>query len=186
MKRASGLDQLDSFLSDRLAVALKTEGYRHDHIQAGLMAESHAFKPHSSVKRVAALAAFLATPDGQDLVAGYKRATNILRAEEKKTKTLHTGSHIATSLFCVQGEIDLHAALQVAENTARAAIVAEDYNAAMTALAALRGPVDAFFEGPHSVMVNADDAAIRQNRLNLLNALRLAIGHVADFSQLEG
>lgn len=183
--RVSGVENLDAFLSDRLAVVLKDTGQRHDHIQAAMMAESQTFVPSLTVKRVEALASFLSTEDGRNLVAGYKRAANILRAEEKKDKTQFIGT-VDASLLSAKGETDLYAALQTAQNAVHTAVRAEDFNAAMMALAALRGPVDAFFDGEHSVMVNADDAAVRANRLNLLNTMRMAIGSVADFSQLEG
>jgi glycyl-tRNA synthetase beta chain len=134
-------------------------------------------------RRVEALTAFLATEDGANLLAGYKRAANILRAEEKKDGEGAFAGAPDPSLMLEPAERTLHTTLAEALPKAEAAAHAEDYAAAMTALAALRGPVDSFFT---DIMVNADDLAIRTNRLRLLNSLRAATLSVADFSKIAG
>jgi glycyl-tRNA synthetase beta chain len=133
------------------------------------------------VRRVEALSTFLDTEDGKNLLAGTKRAANILAAEEKK------GTRIASAvnpvLFAEPGEKELFAAVNQAEREAGEAIGKQDFSAAMRALSALRGPVDAFFE---HVLVNAEDEAVRANRLALLARIREATGQVADFSRIGG
>ena len=131
--------------------------------------------------RTAALEAMLGTEDGKNLLAGYRRAANILRIEDRKDGP-HTGA-LDAALLREPAEAGLAAALGEAEPSARAALSSEDFPAAMTALAALRGPVDAFF---NDVMVNAPEPDLRRNRLRLLNRLRAAMDTVADFSQIEG
>jgi glycyl-tRNA synthetase beta chain len=138
------------------------------------------------VARVEALDAFLATADGANLLAGYKRAANILSAEEKKGKGLSeadAAKGLDAKLLIEPAEKALHAALEKALPAARAAVEKEAFAAAMKALAGLRAPVDAFFD---RVLVNADDAALRRNRLLLLSRLREALSAVADFSKIEG
>ncbi len=133
------------------------------------------------VKKVEALAAFVDTEDGKNLVAGWKRAANILGAEEKKgTAIAHV---IDARLFREPAETALFAAMNDATDKSGRAIDTEDFAGAMTALAALRAPVDAFLD---SVLVNDPDAAVRMNRLVLLNELRRATARVADFSRLAG
>ena len=133
------------------------------------------------VKKVEALAAFVDTEDGKNLVAGWKRAANILGAEEKKgTAITHV---IDARLFREPAETALFASMNDATDKAGRAIDTEDFAGAMTALAALRAPVDAFLD---SVLVNDPDAAVRMNRLVLLNELRRATARVADFSRLAG
>ncbi len=134
------------------------------------------------VRRVEALTAFLATEDGANLVAGTKRAANILRAEEKKDGKVFDGT-VDAALLALPQEQALHTALTTAVPQASAAVAAENFAGAMTALAALRPAVDAFFE---HVQVNADDPALRLNRLNLLGQLRAATASVADFSKISG
>jgi len=133
------------------------------------------------VARVEAIDAFLRTDDGANLLAGYKRATNILKAEEKKAP-LPTGAAVRLTGAPVE-EIALLTALDAAEPAVDAALAGEDFAAAMRALADLRAPVDGFFD---KVLVNADDAAERENRLRLLMRVRGAMGRVADFSQVVG
>jgi len=174
---------LSAFFADRLKQYLRDQGQRHDLIDAVFaLGEDDLVL---IVKRVEALAAFLESDDGANLLAGYKRAANILRAEEKKDKRAFDGAVDAGKLEA-KAEKALHAAVVKASETAKTALESEDFAAAMSALASLREPVDAFFDGPDSVMVNADQAAIRENRLNLLNMMREAIGTVADFSKIEG
>jgi glycyl-tRNA synthetase beta chain len=133
------------------------------------------------VRRVEALSTFLDTEDGKNLLAGTKRAANILAAEEKK------GTRIANAvnpvLFAEPGEKALFAAVNQAEKEAAEAIGKQDFSAAMRALSVLRGPVDAFFD---QVLVNAEDEAVRANRLALLARIREATGQVADFSRIGG
>lgn len=177
------LDDLLSFFADRLKQYLRDQGQRHDLIDAVFaLGEDDLVL---IVKRVEALADFLGSEDGTNLLAGYKRAANILRAEEKKDKRIFEGDVDAAKLDA-KAEKALHAAVVKASDAATTALGQEDFVAAMSALASLRAPIDAFFDGPDSVMVNADDAAIRENRLNLLNMMRQAIGTVADFSKIEG
>jgi glycyl-tRNA synthetase beta chain len=137
----------------------------------------------SIVNRVHALSAFLATEDGKTLLAGYKRAANILRAEEKKDGDgAFEGEVDATFLIAFQ-EHDLQKALLAEETTVRLAMAGEDYAAAMAAMARLRAPVDEFFE---AVLVNAPEAEVRLNRLRLLAQLRRVTATVADFGKVAG
>jgi glycyl-tRNA synthetase beta chain len=135
------------------------------------------------VRRVEALSAFLATPEGANLLAGVKRAANILRAEEKKDGEGAFAGAPGPSLLRDPAEQALHAALASALPAAQAAIEAENFAGALSTLAALRGPVDAFFEG---LQVNAPEPAIRLNRLRLLAQLREATRTVADFNKIAG
>lgn len=177
------VNELAAFFADRLKQYLRDQGQRHDLIDAVFaLGEDDLVL---IVKRVEALAAFLDSEDGANLLAGYKRAANILRAEEKKDKRAFEGD-VETGKLDAKAETALHGAVVKASKAAKSALEQEEFAAAMSALASLRAPVDAFFDGPDSVMVNADDAAIRENRLNLLNLMREAIGTVADFSKIEG
>jgi glycyl-tRNA synthetase beta chain len=133
------------------------------------------------VRRVEALSTFLDTEDGKNLLAGTKRAANILAAEEKKGTRI--AAAVDPALFAEAGEKALFAAVNQAEKEAGEAIGKQDFSAAMRALSALRGPVDAFFE---EVLVNAEDEAVRANRLALLARIREATGQVADFSRIAG
>ena len=135
------------------------------------------------VRRVEALGAFLSTDDGKNLLAGYKRAANIVRAEEKKEKGASFDGAYDPALFELDEEKTLAAGLVGASTQSSAAIAAEDFAGAMSALAQLRAPVDAFFE---KVTVNDADPAKRLNRLRLLNGLRSATRSVADFSKIAG
>ena len=177
------LNDLLSFFADRLKQYLRDQGQQHDLIDAVFaLGEDDLVL---ITRRVEALGAFLETEDGANLLAGYKRAANILKAEEKKDKRAFDGD-VDAALFEAEAEKALYAAMGQATTAAKTAIEAEDFAAAMSALASLRGPVDAFFDGEGSVMVNADDPKIRENRLNLLNQMRAAIGTVADFSKVSG
>ncbi|RST85119.1 glycine--tRNA ligase subunit beta [Aquibium carbonis] len=133
------------------------------------------------VRRVEALSDLLDTEDGKNLVAGTRRAVNILAAEEKKGTRI--ADHVDPALLSEPSEAALHAAVEMAEREAASAIAEEDFAAAMRALAALRAPIDAFFD---KVMVNAEDEAVRANRLALLARIRGATGQVADFSKIAG
>ena len=131
--------------------------------------------------RGAALQDFLKTDDGKNLLAGYKRAANILKVEEKKDNRTYT-SGVDESQLPESADKALHAALSKAIAAIGPALEKEDFAGAMRQMAALRGPVDGFFE---SVKVNADDPRLRENRLHLLAGLRAALHRVADFSRIE-
>ena len=134
------------------------------------------------VKRVNALSAFLDSDDGRNLLAGVKRASNILRIEEKKDGRAYN-SDVNIALLIQGEEKALHTAVSTALAQARRAIEGQDYEGAMLAMAKLRLPVDGFFD---KVTVNADDPSFRENRLKLLNRIREATLAVADFSRIEG
>lgn len=172
-------DDLLAFFADRLKVLLRDQGQRHDLVDAVFaLGDDDLFRV---VARVEALDAFLGTDDGANLLAGYKRASNILKAEAKKGD-LPSGP-AADLPGAPAEETALVSALSSAEPKVEAALQAEDFAAAMAALAALRGPVDAFFE---AVLVNADVPAERENRLRLLGQVRGLTGRVADFGQISG
>jgi glycyl-tRNA synthetase beta chain len=169
------------FFADRLKVQLREQGARHDLVDAVF-----SLKDQDDlvlvVRRVEALAALLETEDGQNLLAGYKRAANILRIEEKRDSTTYDGSPDET-LYILPEEVALALAITDAREKATRAVAEEDFAAAMRAMAGLRPHVDAFFD---KVTVNVDDAALRANRLRLLNEIRAATRTVADFSKIEG
>ena len=178
-------DDLLAFFADRLKVYLRETGARHDLIDA-VFALPGQDDLLMIVRRVGALGKFLDSDDGKNLLVGYRRAANILRAEEKKDGE---GAFDATPdhhLIETQGlaeEKALFHVMQAAEGHARDHVEREDFEGAMRALAELRPAVDAFFD---KVTVNADDPAFRANRLKLLNMLRRATLAVADFSKIEG
>ncbi|MES2291719.1 MAG: glycine--tRNA ligase subunit beta [Pseudomonadota bacterium] len=174
-------DELLSFFADRLKVALKEKGIRHDLIDA-VFALGHEDDLVRLVARVEALQAFLKTEDGVTLLAGYKRAANILKAEEKKDGKRFIGE-VDESKLTDPAEIALFAALKETKSLIAPELEGENFVAAMRHMAVLRVPVDAFFE---SVKVNAEDAAVRENRLHLLAALRAVIHQIGDFSKIEG
>ncbi|WP_417685306.1 glycine--tRNA ligase subunit beta [Roseibium sp.] len=174
-------EDLLSFFADRLKVHLKDEGARHDLIDA-VFALGGQDDLLMVVKRVEALGKFVASDDGANLAAGYKRAVNILKAEEKKDGASVEGRPHADH-FREQAEIDLASAIDTARADAADAVKAEDFEGAMTALSRLRAPVDKFFE---DILVNADEADIRMNRLRLLAEIRDAAHVVADFSKIAG
>ncbi|MBX9992833.1 glycine--tRNA ligase subunit beta [Phreatobacter oligotrophus] len=174
-----------SFFHDRLKVLLRDQGQRHDLVDAVLASGEGNDDLLLVVRRVEALAALLGTEDGKNLLAGTKRAINILRIEEKKDGRAHDGAPDA-ALVEAKGlpeEKALFAELQSASARAREHVAREDYAGAMKALAELRPAVDAFFD---KVTVNADDPALRENRLRILGQLRAATATVADFSKIEG
>lgn len=174
-------DDLLSFFADRLKVHLKDEGKRHDLIDA-VFALGDQDDLVLVTKRVEALSSFLDTDDGKNLLAGVKRAANILRIEEKKDGRAYDGDVNIQQL--IKGEEKaLHSGVTQAAAQARRAIEQEDFEAAMAALARLRAPVDQFFA---QVTVNDKDANFRENRLRLLNRIRAATAEVADFSKIEG
>ncbi|HEY9079588.1 glycine--tRNA ligase subunit beta [Magnetovibrio sp.] len=174
-------DELLNFFADRLKVHLKGEGVRHDLIDAvfSLGGEDDLVR---LLARVDALSAFVSTDDGANLLAAHKRATNILRIEEKKDACSYAGT-ADESVFVEDAERTLFAALGEAGAKAGAFVGEEKFQDAMAELAKLRGPLDAFFE---DVMVNADDQNVRKNRLMLLSQIQSVMGEIADFSKIEG
>ncbi|WP_022711147.1 glycine--tRNA ligase subunit beta [Pseudochrobactrum sp. AO18b] len=173
-----GADLL-SFFHDRFKVYLKDEGARHDAIDAVLSADADNLL--LVARRLEALIVFINEEDGKNLLAGTKRAANILGAEEKKGTVV--ADSVDAALFNNEEEKALFAAVQSAETKAAEAIAKEDFSAAMSAMAELRAPVDAFFD---KVMVNDENEAIRANRLALLAKIRSVTGQVADFSKISG
>lgn len=184
---ASICDDLLSFFHDRLKVMLRDQGARHDLVDAVLGEGMHASDDLLLItRRVAALGRFLETEDGKSLLAGYKRAANILKAEEKKDGEGAFAGAADLQLIAQAGLIEekgLAVALAQATPKAESAVAAEDYEGAMAALADLRPAVDAFFD---KVTVNDPDPALRANRLRLLNQLREATRAVADFGRIAG
>ncbi|WP_072394922.1 glycine--tRNA ligase subunit beta [Hyphomicrobium sp. CS1GBMeth3] len=170
-----------SFFADRLKVYLKDKGARHDLIDA-VFSLGGQDDLALIVKRVAALGAFLQTDDGANLLAGVKRASNILAIEEKKDKTSYAGEPDAT-LMTEPAERGLYAAIAKVKFDTQAAINVENFAGAMKALAELRAPVDLFFD---KVTVNDADPRLRENRLKLLSEIRAATLTVADFSKIAG
>ncbi len=168
-----------SFFHDRLKVYLRDLGARHDLIDAVLTPDADDLL--MVARRVEALTAFITSEDGRNLLAGTKRATQLLAAEEKKGTVVADG--VSVELFRLPAEKDLNEAIVIASRGAADAVAKEDFHAAMTALSKLRAPVDKFFD---DVLVNDEDAAIRANRLALLAAIRAATGTVADFSKIAG
>ncbi|MEP6828643.1 MAG: glycine--tRNA ligase subunit beta [Aestuariivirga sp.] len=174
-------NDLLAFFADRLKVYLKDQGARHDLIDA-VFALGGQDDLLMVVRRVEALSKFLESDDGKNLLAGIKRASNILRIEEKKDGKSYRGDVNSGQL--IKGEEkSLHSAISQASALARKAVEHEDFEGAMKAIAKLRAPVDEFFEG---VIVNDKDATFRENRLRLLNRIREAVAEVADFSKIEG
>jgi glycyl-tRNA synthetase beta chain len=176
----AALDLL-AFLAERLKVYLREQGARHDLIDA-VFALAGQDDLLMIVRRVEALGRFLDTDDGKNLLAGYRRAANILRIEEKKDSRSYDGMPDVTA-FVADEEKALALALAKASAAASDAIGRDDFEEAMRALAELRPAVDAFFD---KVTVNADDPRLRENRLRLLNMLRRATREVAEFSRIEG
>lgn len=172
---------LVGFFHDRLKVYLKAEGIRHDVIDA-CVAMKGSDDVQLLVSRAHAVAAFLGTDDGENLVQGWKRAANILaQAEQKDGVVYEYGADIKFAE--AEEERALFAALDRAQARIEPALRDEDFAAAMQAIAGLRAPVDAFFE---AVQVNADNQVVRRNRLNLLDQVRATGSAVADLSRLEG
>ncbi|NMN58163.1 glycyl-tRNA synthetase beta chain [Xanthobacter sp. SG618] len=170
-----------AFFADRLKVYLRDRGARHDLVDAVFALEGQD-DLLLVVRRVEALAAFLATEDGKNLLAGYRRAVNILRIEEKKDGRAFAGPTVA-ALLKEPAEEHLAAAIDDVKARVSKAVAAEDFEAAMTALSDLRQPVDAFFD---AVTVNDVDPALRENRLKLLDEIRAATRGIADFDRIEG
>jgi glycyl-tRNA synthetase beta chain len=172
-------DPLLSFFADRLKVVLKERGVRHDLVDAvfALGGEDDLVR---LLARVQALQDFLATPDGANLLAAYKRAANILKIEEKRDGVSYDGTPDAT-LLSLDEERALATALENAGSTVDPLIASEDFQGAMAKYAELRPVVDAFFDG---VTVNADQAEVRVNRLRLLSRIPGTLNKIADFSRI--
>ena len=171
--------ELLAFFADRLKVALREKGVRHDLIDA-VFALGNEDDLVRLVRRVEALQDFLKTDDGANLLTGYRRAANILKIEEKKDKREYRG---VPDGLKQDEEIALQHALAHAKAEMAKALHAEDFAAAMRLLASLRPPVDRFFD---KVTVNTDDKTLRENRLKLLSQIVETAHHVADFSKVEG
>ena len=174
------VSDLLSFFADRLKVQLRDQGARHDLVDAVFALEGQD-DLLMIVRRVEALGKFLETEDGKNLLAGFKRAVNILRIEEKKDNKAYDGA-VDAKLLTVPEEKTLAKAIADVTKDANAAVAKEDFAGAMSAMAKLRPAVDAFFD---KVKVNDDDKAVRANRLKLLNQIRAATRAVADFSKIQ-
>jgi glycyl-tRNA synthetase beta chain len=172
--------ELLAFFADRLKVQLREQGARHDLVDAVFALEGQD-DLLMVVRRVEALGKFLDTDDGKNLLAGTKRAANILRIEEKKDSKAYDGAPDA-ALYSLDEEKTLAKAIDQVKSDASAAVAKEDFAGAMTALAKLRPAVDAFFD---KVKVNDDNPQVRENRLKLLNEIRAATRAVADFSRIQ-
>jgi glycyl-tRNA synthetase beta chain len=174
-------DNLLAFFHDRLKVYLRDQSIRHDIIDA-CIAMPNNDDLTLLVKRARALAETLATDDGENLIQGFKRANNILtQAEEKDGVEYSYGADLKFAED--DAEKALFAALDAADAKIIPAMKEEDFSTAMTAMAALRGPIDAFFT---AVQVNDDRQVIRRNRLNLLSRIRKVCLSVADLTKIEG
>lgn len=178
-------DDLMSFIADRLKVHLRDEGISHDHIEA-IFALSGEDDLVRLLERVRALATFVESEDGSNLLIAYRRAANIVRAEQKKDGEEFDGAAYDASLGQDDSnglESALWSALEGAESEAGTSLQAENFADAMSSLAQLRAPVDKFFD---DVTVNVDDTDIRRNRLRLLAHIQQVMDNVADFSKIEG
>jgi glycyl-tRNA synthetase beta chain len=174
-------DDLLSFFHDRLKVYLRDQGVRHDVIDACIAMEGNDDLA-LLVKRAVALEAFLKTEDGTNLLQGFKRANNILSKEEDKDGVEYSyGGDVKFAE--TEEERALFAALTAEGPAIETALKAEDFAGAMSGMAGLRAPIDAFFE---AVQVNSDNQTVRRNRLNLLSDIRKLVGSVADLSRVEG
>jgi glycyl-tRNA synthetase beta chain len=175
-------DSFVEFFDERLKVQLREQGARHDLVDAVLDLHGTEASIVSIVRRVEALGKFLDTEDGKNLLAGYKRAINIIRIEEKKDRRNYN-EWSNPSLYRQKEERALARAIETTREEGSNAVAQEDYEAAMRAMAKLRPDVDAFFD---KVTVNVEDKQLRENRLKLLNEIREATRTVADFSRIEG
>jgi glycyl-tRNA synthetase beta chain len=180
-KRHEVVRDLLPFFADRLKVQLREQGARHDLVDAVFALEGQD-DLLMIVRRVEALGKFLDTDDGKNLLAGTKRASNILSIEEKRDKRIFDGPP-DPALYGLKEEKALAIAIDQVKTEASAAVAKEDFAGAMSVMAKLRPAVDAFFD---KVKVNDDDLKVRENRLKLLNEIRSATRAVADFSRIEG
>ena len=174
-------EELLDFFGERLKVVLRDQGVRHDLITA-VMARGGEDDLVRLLARVEALRGFLDSDDGANLLVAYRRAANIVRIEAKKDKRAYDGA-VRAEILAQAEEKTLFSHLSDAAKGAQSALGCEDFTGAMAAMARLRQPVDAFFD---EVTVNAEDAALRENRLQLLSAIGGTLAEVADFSKIEG
>lgn len=181
IKKDIDSENLLAFFADRLKVHLRDQGVRHDLIDAVFALEGQDDLALIT-KRVGALGDLLETDDGANLLAGVKRASNILSIEEKKDGCRYHGK-LKINLLTEPAEKNLAAAMDKVAGDITAAINVENFTGAMNAVAELRPPIDAFFD---TVTVNADDAGLRENRLKLLAGIRDATASIADFSKIAG
>jgi glycyl-tRNA synthetase beta chain len=187
MKDGGVAEDLVRFVADRLKVHLREQGVRHDLIAAAFsQVQVQAGRVEDDLvrllRRVAAISSFLETEDGASLLTAYRRALNIVSIEERRDKCLYEPPD-NYSLLKQPEEHALTSALGAAEGAAREMLRQERFEAAMTALAELRRPIDEFF---NNVTVNVEDAKLRENRLRLLARIRATMNQVADFSLIEG
>jgi len=179
------IESLVSFFAERLKVQLREQGARHDLVDAVFALEGQD-DLLLIVRRVEALGKFLDTEDGKNLLAGYKRATNIIRIEEKRDAREYVGAP-DPQYYRQDEEWALAKAIDAAREEASTAVAREDFEAAMRAMAKLRPHVDAFFDKVTVNVADGDDKQkLRENRLKLLNEIRAATRAVADFSRIEG
>jgi glycyl-tRNA synthetase beta chain len=180
-RRNAIVGELLEFFADRLKAHLRDSGVRHDWITAvfSLTGEDDLVR---LMARVDALGRFLGSSDGANLLTAYRRSANIVRIEERNDSARYDGAVEDTDLVQPE-EMDLSQRLREVEKAAAQHLGSENFVGAMTALSALRMPVDAFFD---KVTVNVDDAKLRTNRLRLLSQIRATMNRVADFSQIEG
>jgi len=169
-----------SFFADRLKIQLRDQGARYDLVDA-VFALGGQDDLLMIVRRIEALGKFLDTDDGKNLLAGTKRASNILAIEEKRDKRTFEGTP-NPALYSLAEEKALADAIDLLKVEASVAVMNEDFESAMSAMAKLRPAVDAFFD---KVKVNDDDPLVRENRLKLLNEIRAATRAVADFSKIQ-
>ena len=174
------LEDLLNFIADRMKVSLKDQGVRYDLID-GVFSLGLDGNLGRVVARVSALQSFLSTEDGKNLVAGYKRANNIVSIEEKKDKISYE-SRVMPDLFTQEEETKLYDSLSKAETKIKPSLEKEDYENVMSEMAHLRAPIDAFFD---KVTVNDNDDSLRENRLNMLAKIRSTLNQVADFSKVN-
>ena len=174
--------ELLAFFADRLKIHLREQGVRHDLIAAvfALGGEEDMIR---LLARVAALDGFLKSEDGANLLVAYRRASNIVRIEEKKDRAIYSADELDVTLLTESAETDLHAKLDEVSARSAEALGREDFELAMAVLAMLRPPVDEFFE---RVTVNTGDGDLRANRLRLLSKIRATLNQVAVFSEIEG
>jgi glycyl-tRNA synthetase beta chain len=178
------IDNLMVFFEERLVVLLREQGARYDLVDAVLATGSlvEGVDLATIIDKIKAVGSFLDTDDGKSLLAGYKRAANILRIEEKKSETLYNDV-LDLNLLSAPEEKALAQATEAVGLESSELAAKKDFVGAMTALATLRPRVDVFFD---RVTVNVDDESLRANRLNLLNRIREATRAVADFSKIRG
>ena len=174
-------DSVLGFIADRLRAHMRDRGLRHD-VAGAVFAASGDDDLTRLRRRADALTDFLETADGADLLRAFRRAARIVGIEERKDGARYDGA-VCRDALAAPAEVALHEGLEAAAARISAALAAERFGDAMRALAALRGPVDRFFD---EVTVNAPDPRLRANRLRLLSRIRAALSDVADFSKIEG